>query len=243
MKALGASPSPTRRFEFAAFLKKDYERWARVIKTSGVEGRMSAASGLRGAGGGSMPRRSLLSRSHSASARVLRAWNIEDLRSGSQKAVPRAIIRFLRRRGRGRATLAVQSRRISSACASPENARGGRTHRHLGLDPRRDARHADCGSGRGGIGFGWPFADVGVARAQRRPEIRIRSRTWRRPRSSASRARRAGGLWFQAYVFKKRRDHPAADRAARPARLRRADGHRWTCRRRQRERDFRKRLT
>jgi tripartite-type tricarboxylate transporter receptor subunit TctC len=37
MKQLGAiivADSPT---EFAAFLKKDYERWAQVIKTSGVK--------------------------------------------------------------------------------------------------------------------------------------------------------------------------------------------------------------
>jgi len=37
MKALGAVTVADTPSEFAAFLKKDYERWARVIKTSGVK--------------------------------------------------------------------------------------------------------------------------------------------------------------------------------------------------------------
>src|SRR5207247_837746 len=37
MKALGAVTVSDTPSEFAAFLKKDYERWARVIKTSGVK--------------------------------------------------------------------------------------------------------------------------------------------------------------------------------------------------------------
>jgi len=37
MKALGAVTVADTPVEFAAFLKKDYERWARVIKTSGVK--------------------------------------------------------------------------------------------------------------------------------------------------------------------------------------------------------------
>jgi tripartite-type tricarboxylate transporter receptor subunit TctC len=37
MKALGAVTVADTPAEFAAFLKKDYERWARVIKTSGVK--------------------------------------------------------------------------------------------------------------------------------------------------------------------------------------------------------------
>ena len=37
-KALGAVTVGDTPAEFAAFLKKDHERWARVIKTSGVTG-------------------------------------------------------------------------------------------------------------------------------------------------------------------------------------------------------------
>jgi len=56
----------------------------------------------------------------------------------------------------------------------------------------------------GGIGFGWPFADVGVARAAAAAGIPYTLSTM--ATSSLERvAREAGGrLWFQAYVFKKR---------------------------------------
>jgi tripartite-type tricarboxylate transporter receptor subunit TctC len=37
MKALGAVTVADTPAEFAAFLRKDHERWARVIKTSGVK--------------------------------------------------------------------------------------------------------------------------------------------------------------------------------------------------------------
>jgi hypothetical protein len=37
MHALGAEIIGDSPLEFAAFLKKDYERWSRVIKTAGVK--------------------------------------------------------------------------------------------------------------------------------------------------------------------------------------------------------------
>ena len=37
MKQLGAITVGDSPAEFAAFLKKDYERWARVIKASGIK--------------------------------------------------------------------------------------------------------------------------------------------------------------------------------------------------------------
>jgi (S)-mandelate dehydrogenase len=56
----------------------------------------------------------------------------------------------------------------------------------------------------GGIGFGWPFADVGVARAAAAAGNPYTLSTM--ATASIERiAREAGGrLWFQAYVFKKR---------------------------------------
>jgi tripartite-type tricarboxylate transporter receptor subunit TctC len=36
-RSLGAVPIADTPAEFAAFLKKDYDRWARVIKASGVK--------------------------------------------------------------------------------------------------------------------------------------------------------------------------------------------------------------
>src|SRR3977135_4584622 len=56
---------------------------------------MSAASGLRNAAAEvSAPAVSSCPRSRSASARVLRAWNIEDLRRIARRRLPRAIFDF-----------------------------------------------------------------------------------------------------------------------------------------------------
>jgi tripartite-type tricarboxylate transporter receptor subunit TctC len=38
LNALGAEPIGDSPVEFAAFLKKDYERWLRVINEAGVKG-------------------------------------------------------------------------------------------------------------------------------------------------------------------------------------------------------------
>src|SRR5256885_5579783 len=56
----------------------------------------------------------------------------------------------------------------------------------------------------GGIGFGWPFADVGVARAAAAAGIPYALSTM--ATASIERiAREAGGrLWFQAYIFRQR---------------------------------------
>jgi len=56
----------------------------------------------------------------------------------------------------------------------------------------------------GGIGFGWPFADVGVARAAAAAGIPYTLSTM--ATASIERiAREAGGrLWFQAYIFRQR---------------------------------------
>ena len=57
----------------------------------------------------------------------------------------------------------------------------------------------------GGIGFGWPFADVGVARAAAAAGVPYTLSTM--ATASIERiAREAGGrLWFQAYIFRERR--------------------------------------
>ncbi|HEY6720142.1 MAG TPA: alpha-hydroxy-acid oxidizing protein, partial [Burkholderiales bacterium] len=55
---------------------------------------MSAASGLRSAAGDAAVPASSCPVSRRASARVLRAWNIEDLRGLAKKRLPRAIFDF-----------------------------------------------------------------------------------------------------------------------------------------------------
>src|SRR5438034_651063 len=123
---------------------------------------MSAASGLgKPLADVSAPAASSCPASRRASARVLRAWNIADLRRIAKGRLPRAIL-------------------------------GARSSLPIAVGPT------------GGIGFGWPFADVGVARAAAAAGIPYTLSTM--ATASIERiAREAGGrLWFQAYIFRER---------------------------------------
>jgi len=166
---------------------------------------MSAASGLRGAAGEARaPAKSSCPASHSASARVLRAWNIEDLRRIAKKRLPRAIFDFFDGAAEDETTLADNRAAFERVRIAPKmlagvaridtsaSILGGRSNMPIAVGPT------------GGIGFGWPFADVGVARAAAAAGIPYTLSTM--ATSSIERiAREAGGrLWFQAYVFKKR---------------------------------------
>jgi len=166
---------------------------------------MSAASGLRGvAGEASAPAVSSCPVSRSASARVLRAWNIEDLRGLAKERLPRAIFDFFDGAAEDETTLRENRAAFERVRIAPRmltgvaqidtsaNILGARAELPIAIGPT------------GGIGFGWPFADVGVARAAAAAGIPYTLSTM--ATSSIERvAREAGGrLWFQAYVFKKR---------------------------------------
>ena len=166
---------------------------------------MSAASGLRAAAGEAQaPAKSSCPASRSASARVLRAWNIEDLRRIAKKRLPRAIFDFFDGAAEDETTLRENRAAFERVRIAPKmltgvaridtaaSILGGRSNMPIAVGPT------------GGIGFGWPFADVGVARAAAAAGIPYTLSTM--ATSSIERvAREAGGrLWFQAYVFKKR---------------------------------------
>ncbi len=127
---------------------------------------MSAASGLRGATAEAQaPIASSCPASRSASARVLRAWNIEDLRGLAKERLPRAIFDFFDGAAEDETTLRENRAAFERVRIAPKmltgvaqidtstNILGARSNLPIAIGPT------------GGIGFGWPFADVGVARA------------------------------------------------------------------------------
>ena len=166
---------------------------------------MSAASGLRGAAGEAQaPAKSSCPASRSASARVLRAWNIEDLRRIAKKRLPRAIFDFFDGAAEDETTLADNRAAFERVRIAPKMLAGvARIDTSASILGGRSSMPIAVGP-TGGIGFGWPFADVGVARAAAAAGIPYTLSTM--ATSSIERvAREAGGrLWFQAYVFKKR---------------------------------------
>ena len=166
---------------------------------------MSAASGLRSAAdeaSGSAASSCPVSRR--AAARVLRAWNIEDLRRLAKQRLPRAVFDFFDGAAEDETTLAANRAAFERVRLAPKMLAGvahvdtatailgARSNLPIAVGPT------------GGIGFGWPFADVGVARAAAAAGIPYTLSTM--ATASIERiAREAGGrLWFQAYVFKRR---------------------------------------
>src|SRR5262249_19832289 len=140
--------------------------------------------------------------SRRAAARVLRAWNIGDLRKLAKKRLPRAIFDFFDgaaadditlRENRSpfeRVRLAPNTPRGVESVGPAPSLRGGRSNLPIAVGPT------------GGIGFGWPYADVGVARAAAAAGIPYTLSTM--ATASIERiAREAGGrLWFQIYIFR-----------------------------------------
>ncbi len=166
---------------------------------------MSAASGLRKPlADVSAPAASSCPASRSASARVLRAWNIADLREIAKQRLPRAIFDFFDGAAEDETTLADNRAAFERIRIAPKvltgvahidtaaNVLGVRSKMPIAVGPT------------GGIGFGWPFADVGVARAAAAAGIPYTLSTM--ATASIERiAREAGGrLWFQAYIFRQR---------------------------------------
>src|SRR2546428_9336357 len=166
---------------------------------------MTTAGGLRGAADDpSAAAASSCAVSRRAARRLLRAWTIVDLRRLAEKRLPRAVFDFFDGGAEDETTLrdnrAAFERvrlapRMLTGVAQIDTASdilGSRSKLPIAIGPT------------GGVGFGWPFADVGVARAAAAAGIPYTLSTM--ATASIERiAREAGGrLWFQAYIFRER---------------------------------------
>ena len=137
-----------------------------------------------------------------AKRRVLRAWNIGDLRAMAKRRLPRAVFDFFDGAAEDEITLRENRAAFERVRIAPKmltgvervdtstTLLGGRSKMPIAVGPT------------GGIGFGWPFADVGVARAAAAAGIPYTLSTM--ATASIERiAREAGGrLWFQIYIFR-----------------------------------------
>ncbi|HUL93325.1 MAG TPA: alpha-hydroxy acid oxidase [Burkholderiales bacterium] len=143
--------------------------------------------------------------SRRAAARVLRAWNIADLRRIAKQRLPRAVFDFFDGAAEDEITLGANRAAFERVRIAPKMLAGvasidtstailgGTSKLPIAIGPT------------GGIGFGWPLADVGVARAAAAAGIPYTLSTM--ATASIERiAREAGGrLWFQAYIFRERK--------------------------------------
>jgi isopentenyl diphosphate isomerase/L-lactate dehydrogenase-like FMN-dependent dehydrogenase len=134
--------------------------------------------------------------------RVQRAWNIRDLRALAKRRLPRAIFDFFDGAAEDELSLAANRAAFERVRLLPRmltgveridtstTLLGGRSKMPIAVGPT------------GGIGFGWPYADVGVARAAAAAGIPYTLSTM--ATASIERiAREAGGrLWFQIYIFR-----------------------------------------
>jgi (S)-mandelate dehydrogenase len=139
-----------------------------------------------------------------AAARVLRAWNIEDLRRIAKRRLPQAVFDFFDGAAEDEITLRANRAAFERLRIAPKYLAGvARIDTSTTILGARSALPIAVGP-TGGIGFGWPFADVGVARAAAAAGIPYTLSTM--ATASIERiAREAGGrLWFQAYIFRQR---------------------------------------
>jgi len=164
---------------------------------------MTAATGSR-AGGDPASAASSCPASRRAAARVLRAWNVEDLRRLAKRRLPRAVFDFFDGAAEDELTLADNRAAFERVRLAPKMLTGvARIETSAAILGTRSALPIAIGP-TGGIGFGWPFADVGVARAAAATGVPFTLSTM--ATASIERiAREAGGrLWFQAYIFRQR---------------------------------------
>jgi len=142
--------------------------------------------------------------SRRAAAAVLRAWNIEDLRRLARRRLPRAVFDFFDGAAEDELTLRANRAAFERVRLLPKSLSGvARIDTATNILGARSKLPIAIGP-TGGIGFGWPFADVGVARAAAAAGIPYTLSTM--ATASIERiAREAGGrLWFQAYIFRQR---------------------------------------
>jgi (S)-mandelate dehydrogenase len=142
--------------------------------------------------------------SRRAAARMLRAWNIEDLRRLAKKRLPRGIFDFFDGAAEDEITLRDNRAAFERVRLAPKSLAGvARIDTSTAILGARSKLPIAIGP-TGGAGFGWPFADIGIARAAAAAGIPFTVSTM--ATASIERvAREAGGrLWFQAYVFRQR---------------------------------------
>ena len=164
---------------------------------------MTTAGELRGAVS-QKPEASSCPVSRRAAARILRAWNIEDLRRLAQKRLPRGIFDFFDGAAEDEITLRANRAAFERVRLAPKALRGvARIDTSTTILGARSKLPIAIGP-TGGVGFGWPYADVGIARAAAAAGIPYTLSTM--ATASIERiAREAGGrLWFQAYIFRQR---------------------------------------
>ena len=137
-----------------------------------------------------------------AGRRVQRAWNIRDLRALAKRRLPRAIFDFFDGAAEDELSLAANRAAFESVRLLPRMLTGvERIDTSTTLLGARSKMPIAVGP-TGGVGFGWPYADVGVARAAAAAGIPYTLSTM--ATASIERiAREAGGrLWFQIYIFR-----------------------------------------
>ena len=137
-----------------------------------------------------------------ARRRVRRAWNIGDLRAMAKRRLPRAIFDFFDGAAEDEISLRENRAAFERVRLLPKTLTGvERVDTATTLLGARSKMPIAVGP-TGGIGFGWPFADVGVARAAAAAGIPYTLSTM--ATASIERiAREAGGrLWFQIYIFR-----------------------------------------
>ncbi len=160
------------------------------------------ANDLEAAAGAPATAASSCAISRRASARVLRAWNIADLRGIAKKRLPRAVFDFFDGGAEDELTLRDNRAAFERVRIAPRVLAGvAQIDTSAAILGARSKLPITVGP-TGGIGFGWPFADVGIARAAAAAGIPYTLSTM--ATSSIERiAREAGGrLWFQAYIFR-----------------------------------------
>ena len=164
---------------------------------------MTTAGGLRGAVSQSSEASSCPA-SRRAAARILRAWNIEDLRRLARKRLPRSIFDFFDGAAEDEITLRDNRAAFERVRLAPKSLTGvAQIDTSTTILGARSKLPIAIGP-TGGAGFGWPFADIGIARAAAAAGIPFTVSTM--GTASIERvARQAGGrLWFQAYIFRQR---------------------------------------
>ncbi|MGC2519903.1 MAG: alpha-hydroxy acid oxidase [Burkholderiales bacterium] len=133
-----------------------------------------------------------------------RAYSVEDLRRLAQRRLPRAVFDFFDGGAEDEVTLRENRAAFERVRLAPKmlvgvaqidtstTVLGERSKLPIAVGPT------------GGVGFGWPLGDVGIARAAAAAGIPYTLSTM--ATASIERiAREAGGrLWFQAYIFKER---------------------------------------
>jgi len=142
--------------------------------------------------------------SRRAAATVLRAWCIEDLRLLAKKRLPRAVFEFFDGGAEDETTLRDNRAAFERVRLAPKMLAGVSQIDTVASVLGASSKLPIAVGPTGGVGFGWPFADVGIARAAAAAGIPYTLSTM--ATASIERiAREAGGrLWFQAYIFKKR---------------------------------------